>query len=255
MSQGPIYTGVWTSYDSATGSTIILTVPQDIGALLTAFLALFVSLSLGHLWSIICFVLHQARSTPQRSSGVHHQRQALLRNTTTAAATAWTSVKLAWVWRGNSHGVVGGSAALVSVAVSFVALLAAASLLSSKIQLVGSDVLLSERGCGWTNTADTPIFHAKTSFSAWLFNRAERYSVSCYSPEAANGLETGACGGFPANTIPVTTSIVPCPFGKAICAQSDAFQLDSGFIDSNHHLGVNSPPGGLTIVGKVPVGS
>lgn len=229
----------------ATGSTIILTVPQDVGALLTAFLALFVSFSFGHLWSIICFVLHQVRSAPQRPSGIYHQRQALLRNTTTAAATAWTSAKLAWVWRGNSRGVVGGSAALVSVAVSFVALLATASLLSSKIQLVNGDVLLSGQECGWINITDrskSGKYSAKESFRVWLSNRAERYSVNCYGPEAANGSETGACGGFPANTIPVTTSIVPCPFGKAICAQSDAFRLDSGFIDSNHHLGINSPP-------------
>ncbi|KLU86383.1 hypothetical protein MAPG_05397, partial [Magnaporthiopsis poae ATCC 64411] len=240
----PIYTGVWRNYYSATGSTIILTVPQDVGAMLTAFLALFVSFSFGHLWSIICFVLHQVRSTPERLSGVYHQRQALLRNTTTAAATAWTSIKLAWVWKGHSRGVVGGSAALVSVAVSFVALLAAASLLSSKIQLVDGDVLLSGQECGWINMTDGSSFDkdfAKGSFRVWLYDRAERYSANCYGPEAASGPETGACGGFPANTIPVTSSTVPCPFGKAICAQPDAFQLDSGFIDSNQHLGINSP--------------
>ncbi|EJT79354.1 hypothetical protein GGTG_04438 [Gaeumannomyces tritici R3-111a-1] len=242
---GSIYTDVWRNYNHGDGSTLILIVTPEVGAFLTALIALFVSLSLGHLWSILAFIMHQACSRPVPRSGLYHQqRQVLLRNATTAGSVAWMSIKLAWVWRGKSPGVLGGSAAMVSVALGFVALLAASSLLSSQIQLVGGDVLFSGRECGWCNSsAVLQASAAHADFQSWLFDRAEQFSNNeCYNPEAVDGLEPSACADFPTPRIPVRTSFVPCPFSRTICAQQEAMQLDTELIDSDRHLRINSPP-------------
>ncbi|KAL8296635.1 hypothetical protein RB597_005961 [Gaeumannomyces tritici] len=140
--------------------------------------------------------MHQACSRPVPRSGLYHQqRQVLLRNATTAGSVAWMSIKLAWVWRDKSPGVLGGSAAMVSVALGFVALLAASSLLSSQIQLVGGDVLFSGRECGWCNSsAVLQASAAHADSQSWLFDRAEQFSNNeCYNPEAVDGLEPSAC--------------------------------------------------------------
>ncbi|KAL8346455.1 hypothetical protein RB598_000382 [Gaeumannomyces tritici] len=153
--------------------------------------------------------MHQACSRPVPRSGLYHQqRQVLLRNATTAGSVAWMSIKLAWVWRGKSPRVLGGSAAMVSVALGFVALLAASSLLSSQIQLVGGDVLFSGRECGWCNSsAVLQASAAHADFQSWLFDRAEQFSNNeCYNPEAVDGLEPSACADFPTPRIPVRTS-------------------------------------------------
>ncbi|KAL8380873.1 hypothetical protein RB595_005255 [Gaeumannomyces hyphopodioides] len=240
---GSIYTGVWRNYNYGNGSTLILTVTPEVGAFLTAFIALFVSLSLGHLWSILAFILHQARSTPAPRSGLYHQRQVLLRNTS-VGSMAWMSIKLAWVWRGKSPGVFRGSAVMMFVAVAFAALLVASSLLSSQIQIVGGDVLFSGQECGWCNSsAILQASAAYEDFQSWLFDRAEQFSNNeCYNPGAVDGSDPSACADFPTPRIPVRTSFVPCPFSQTICAQKNALRLDTGFIDSDEHLRINSPP-------------
>ncbi|KLU88800.1 hypothetical protein MAPG_07783 [Magnaporthiopsis poae ATCC 64411] len=245
---GSVYLGVWKNYQS---DTLTLTVTQDVGSILIAALALFVSLSMGHLWSIICFFVHQVRSTPNARSGLHHQRQALLRNTTTAAATSWMLVRLAWTWRGKSRGVFRGSIALLPIAILFVALLTGSSLLSSRIQLLDSDVLLTGRECGRlpllevTNGKwDPTLAQAVAVERKWSYDRATEYGQTCYGPAIAGDREPSVCKDFPASKVPISMHVdVPCPFTDDICVQPNgAMTLDTGLVDSNTHLGINAPP-------------
>ncbi|KAL8303459.1 hypothetical protein RB597_005055 [Gaeumannomyces tritici] len=243
-----IHTGVWRRYDDGTQSTLILTVTQGTGVLLTATLALFVSLSLGQLWSIICFALHQARSTPAPRSGLHHQRQALLRSAPSPGSTAWTLVRLAWTWRGKSPGVLPASSALISAAVLFIVALAASSLLSSRLQLAGGDVLVSgacARPLPPTDDVDAQEWafsYAQGLAGRKLFERAARLVRDCYGSRAASGASPD-CGYSPVDKIPVTIDFdVPCPFAAEFCSGNSAMTMDSGLVDSNLHLGINSPP-------------
>lgn len=43
------------------GST--LTLPTELGLILTAFMALFIKLAGGYMWGIVCFILHQYRAS------------------------------------------------------------------------------------------------------------------------------------------------------------------------------------------------
>ncbi|KLU91505.1 hypothetical protein MAPG_10023 [Magnaporthiopsis poae ATCC 64411] len=248
---GSVYIGVWTNYYT---NTVTLTVTQDVGSVLTAALALFVSVAISHLWSIVCFIIHQIRSTPQPRSGIHHQRQALLRNNTTAAWTAWVLIKLAWTWRGKARGVAGGTAVLVPISVLFVAFIAGMSILSSRIQLINSDVLLTGQECGrvppltvnedgkWSPTEG----QAALTMLKWSYERATEYGQNCYGPATSpDDPEPPSCRDFPLTRVPMSIRVgVPCPFGDGVCAEpSGAITLDTGLIDSNDHLGVNSPPG------------
>ena len=55
----PIYLGVWTNWSLGgriKGSTI--TLDHHNGALLTAFLAVFIAFAGSRLWRIVCFVIH-----------------------------------------------------------------------------------------------------------------------------------------------------------------------------------------------------
>lgn len=80
----------------------------------------------------------------------------------------------------------------------------------------------------------------------WSYDRATEYGQACYGPTTlAEGPEPAACRDFPLTRVPMSIRVgVPCPFGDGICAEPNgAMTLDTGLIDSNDHLGVNSPPG------------
>lgn len=76
-----VYTGPWInwSHGLVLGSTITLN--QQDGALLTAFLGIFVTTAGAACWKLMSFALHQHRSLSVSQDGIHHQQQVILRNT------------------------------------------------------------------------------------------------------------------------------------------------------------------------------
>lgn len=82
------------------GATVTLT-NRD-GALLTAFLALFVTFVGRSFWRIFCFVAHRTLSTSAAQDGLYHQTQAVLRNADESIAGLKYFVLLAWNWRKKS---------------------------------------------------------------------------------------------------------------------------------------------------------
>lgn len=240
--------------DSDNDFNLILTVPQSQGSLLVAFLALFVSLAMTHLWSILCFLVHQFRSTASPRPIIYHQQQALLSNGPTAAAAAWSLIKLAWTWRGKADNVMRNSISLILTALTYLAVLAAASLLSSKVHLDGDEVLATANTCGWTgisltqtqdatgyDTEDLIDTRSVASFwGRWTAFRSQEYVENCYA--STGPVNTGMCQVYATATMPTTTNTsAECPFAAEICAQSSALEIDTGYIDSNLHFGINSP--------------
>jgi hypothetical protein len=207
----------------------VLTIPQSQGALLIAFLALFVSLAMTHLWSILCFLAHQFRSTPSPRPIIYYEQQAFLNNNPTAASTVWTLLKLAWTWRGKAENVTRNSANLILTATSYLALLAAASLLSSKVHIDGDEVLAVDSTCGWTGitlnqnqdassyNATEPIdIRSVASFWArWTAFRSQEYLQNCY--ESTGPVNTGMCQVYTtASLSSVTNTSAQCPFAADI---------------------------------------
>lgn len=78
--QFKVHLGVWTDWSRGRvlGSTLTLTRTQ--ANLLIAFTASFVVFVGSRFWRIACLVLHQSYSSAQPRDALHHQRQAVLRN-------------------------------------------------------------------------------------------------------------------------------------------------------------------------------
>lgn len=94
-----VHLGLWTnwSYGSVRGSTLTLT--RDHGALLTAFIAMFVGYAGTRAWRIICWFVHLSASNDLPQHATYHQRQAILRNSSSADAAFWDFVFVSWAWR------------------------------------------------------------------------------------------------------------------------------------------------------------
>lgn len=98
-----VYTGFWINWSSGLMRGATLTVANSTGGVITAFLALFVTVVGTSLWRLLCFVLHtklSARQIPR--DGFYHQQQVILRNASTAMDGLKSFAQLAWKWRDRS---------------------------------------------------------------------------------------------------------------------------------------------------------
>lgn len=94
---GHIYHGPWINFDKGgviRGAT--LTLSDRDGGLLTSFIATFVTLTGAQLWKVICFAIHQLRSTTQPRDALFHQQQAVWRNTNGPGGIAWVFLTQSW---------------------------------------------------------------------------------------------------------------------------------------------------------------
>lgn len=100
-----VYMGFWinNAYGEWRGAT--LTLDRRRGAFLIAFLALFVSTTGRSFWEITRYILHTTFSAEASSDGLHHQRQAILRNSVLPLDALFNIVWAACVWRKRTTNV------------------------------------------------------------------------------------------------------------------------------------------------------
>ncbi|KAF2261851.1 hypothetical protein CC78DRAFT_619046 [Lojkania enalia] len=231
-----VYTGIWKNWnDEKQVSGLTLTMSPSHGPLLIAFLALFVSVASSHLWHILCFTLHQSISTSSLRDGLHHQIQALLRN--------------------NSSIYLG------IPAIAHVTLMTIASIFSARILSSGDEVLVRGSSCGWMDQINEGLsdmnqteLQDKTAgifnMGRWTAMKALDYAQTCYG--SINFTQSSACKFYATTAINITAnSNVPCPFGEKLCGLYHGIKVDTGLVDSNLHLGINSKPSGRIQVRKV----
>lgn len=264
MASLPIYTGFWRNWGASDGSGSLfdytLTVPRSQGTLIVAFLALFLSASVAHIWPIFCFVIHQSRATSSPRLGLYHQQQAVLSNTLSPSAAAVGFAKLAWTWRrARVKGTTWSSALLVLAATLALMFLAAAGLATSRVQLESDEVLTVSDTCGWPGGPtysyqyDQPKELQKgyqiayAAWARWAATSSLEYVRSCYRQLA----EPGKCGTFTKPHLILQNRTVGCPFAEEICGLPEAFQVDTGYIDSNEDLGINSNEAGRLKIRKI----
>jgi small-conductance mechanosensitive channel len=94
-----IYTGFWINRATKSSYEVTLTLNRQMGGLVIAFLALFIGALARSLWKIVRFTLHVNFATPNSKDGLHHQRQAILRNTALALDTALSLFRANMAWR------------------------------------------------------------------------------------------------------------------------------------------------------------
>jgi uncharacterized membrane protein YccF (DUF307 family) len=89
MNSSHIHTGPWIYYSRGTvfGATIALTIRYS-GFLLAAITVL-VGFAGAAVWGIAKYTLHQIQSSRDAKDVIHHQQQAILKNSGTAGNSAW----------------------------------------------------------------------------------------------------------------------------------------------------------------------
>ncbi|KAF2184882.1 hypothetical protein K469DRAFT_633197 [Zopfia rhizophila CBS 207.26] len=243
-----VHCGVWINWNKGRyfGSTV--TLPQESGFILIAFLALFVRFAGSHLWGVVCFTIHQIRATSSDQDDFYHQTQVLLRNASSESSVLWNMTMLWWSRkRGN---IFLRCLPVVLVSALHVTALGAAGLLSSRFITVGDVAVAKGSICGWmaeistnadltNDTIGTDTANALLVAGRWTYKKSLTYSHTCYREhlETRNSL----CQLYTQPRIESSVNMSStCPFTKEIC-DSSAISIDTGFIDSDIHLGINSP--------------
>jgi hypothetical protein len=253
MSLIPIYTGFWHDYsrDGSLAWTLTLTVRWS-GVLLAA-LSTFVGLVGTCFWSLLAFAIHQWRAKSGDEDTVYFQQQVIYRNPGSAPGALIDLFKVCWAWSPRRSGRTRPNRLrrryfLFSTPPFLVFIgFTAASVFVGEVtrpSYQSNDVEIKPTNCG------TVLFDLKTiggfrddllkSVNDTLAARA--YARNCYGPNTA----LGACSLYPTQSLPYSVSETPCPFGKdptgkELCSANSALQVDTGLLDINKYLGINTP--------------
>jgi hypothetical protein len=108
----------------------------------------------------------------------------------------------------------------------------------------GSEVLLTSSQCGTLSMDLHQDLNAILNFwepyatKKWL--RSANYAQECYGEDSSGLME---CGTFVQQKIPFKViSNASCPFAPGMCRTNDSnLILDTGYLDSNDHFGLNAP--------------
>ncbi|KAI3326299.1 hypothetical protein HD806DRAFT_552583 [Xylariaceae sp. AK1471] len=239
----PVYIGLWTnwSYGKFIGST--LTLGRDNANLLIGAITFFITIVAVHIWKIICFSLHAYYSDPSPRDGLYHQRQAIIRNSSSAAGALLTLINLIWTWRKVTKSWLRLLPILVLTALTAIAL-AIASIFASRVA-TGSEVLLAGSGCGMvvpdlSDTSLTEVFTDYTPYLADSLNQAATYASQCYEGSSSSSM---GCGVFvkPRLKAETTDENAPCPFSSMCKTEDSNLLIDTGLLNSHYDFGINAP--------------
>lgn len=241
--QYPVFIGVWTNWDRGNIMGSTLTLPRRDADMLIAFTAFFVALVSSRVWRLASQIYHRCYSTNELRDALHHQRQAILRNSVSALSDFFQFALLSWTWRGPvSRGIRRTLPVVISAALC-AAGFATASVLSSWISTAFNDeVLISGEGCGIL--LGTGSIQSETLIAPYLartVSNAENYAQQCYSTESTHMFD---CTSFVKDRLPGSINQdAPCPFDTKICrTASSNLRLDTGLLDSGKHFGLNMAP-------------
>ncbi|CAN8104865.1 unnamed protein product [Discula destructiva] len=246
--QYQIHLGLWTDWTRGRILGQTLTLSRNNANLLIAFTASFVVFVGSRLWSIACLFLHRSYSTPEQRDAFHRQRQVVLRNSTSSDAGLLSLVQMYWAWRTRSavRPLLRIAPALIISIICTVGFTVAGGF-SSQIQLggdtSGSDVLLEGSNCG--TIGDIESIAQQTAYvsvtSKWVAESLN-YVQQCYS---ANSSGIADCNYYVTQRLPgYINNTAGCPFpDSSMCKDAESnILLDTGFLNSHDHLGVNAPP-------------
>ena len=248
------YTGIWInwSHGAIRGST--LTLNERNGGLLTAFLAIFVTAVGSATWKIMRYSLHQFRARQEYQDGLHHQQQAIFRNSDSPVGASWQLIQLTWYWRSNATRYLMRTLPLAGLALLNLLLFSAAAVLSSHgTKAPGNETLLMSPHCGWMKATDSTAAEDLAAYNTMDTNdtlTAATYERACYDT-AESSLQ---CGQLIQRQLHWTSfQNASCPFSREMCLPGDmtAYKMDTGLIDSHEGLGINAPKIGRVQYRKV----
>ncbi|KAI0448353.1 hypothetical protein F5B21DRAFT_497767 [Xylaria acuta] len=250
--QYPVYVGVWTNWSRGQVMGSTLTLRRRDADLLIAFTAFFIAFITTRAWRILCFMFHRFYSTPDPRDAIYHQRQTILRNSSSPESGIQMLLWLLWANRRSKGWFRSLPAAIV--AIMCVSIFTIAGGFSSQISTaVGNEVLIKGANCGYIPPgaySGNPFYFLQLSDAATKLNSAANYAQQCYSSENTGLLD---CGRFTikrvANKIDTQAR---CPFKNRLCRNESAnLRIDSGYIDSHDSFGMNAPPAERILFRKV----
>lgn len=236
-----------------------LTLPRQWGVILIAFMALFIRFAGSHLWNIVCFVIHQIRATPDDHCDTHRQIQVILRSETSESRVLKDMIKIGWNRRHVPPATLCTYIPLLCITGLHMLAISAAGLFSSRVITTNNEALVRSPLCGWLTEVsrfnllsdDSELDTAKILLvmGRYSYQQSLIYARACYGQEY-NGYSS-ICSSFVQPQIHTTVnSSAPCPFAPVAC-DGPAISVDTGFIDSDRHLGVNTHKNDRISVKKV----
>ncbi|KAM7193957.1 hypothetical protein V8F33_007463 [Rhypophila sp. PSN 637] len=249
-SQYPVYMGSWVNWSRGRVFGATLTMTRHSGNLLIAFTALFVAFVSSRFWRIACFTLHRRFSSSEARDALHHQRQAILRNSWSPEVSVWTLGKLLLAWRRSSaKRPFARILPVLAGALICVCAFALAGGFSSQISTsIGDEVLIASSNCGIVLLQQNNVTHngllARLRSDSEFASNAANYAQQCYSLlDRSNSSTMFDCNTFAVGRLPaIIDNDAPCPFNETICRSKSNVRFDTGYLDSNEHLGINAPP-------------
>lgn len=237
---GAVYLGLWTNWSRGSVFGPTLTTSALYGNLLIAFTAVYIGFVASRFWRVICLVLHRCYSSAGPRDAIYHQRQVLLRNSSSPESGLFVSLKMLWAYRHKGAILPVHLLPLILLSVACLAGFTIAGGFSSSISTaVGNEVLISGDNCGpIVVNITTETIATSLRYNAEKLSDAANYAQQCYNTPG-----TAACNKFVTERLPtVMNNSSSCPFQDRICQNQEAtLRLDTGYIDSNNDLGLNTP--------------
>lgn len=241
-----VYTGGWINWSRGIvlGSTVTLS--ERDGDLLIAFLSMFVAAAGAACWKIVSFAIHQHRSLREPQDGIHHQQQAIFRNTGSPSRASFELAQLAWSWRKHAIRPFVRTLPLMALALFIFSVFGVAGIFSSEVaKAAGNETLIRSPDCGYLNFNETTLGspQALAALNSVEVNdtlAATTYSRACYG-NSQNPLQ---CMQYPQSQLHwKINQNATCPFPNDLCfyGGSSAYEMDTGLIDSHQALGINAP--------------
>ena len=238
-----VYLGVWTNWSHGKIRGATLTMSRRNGGLLTAFLALLVGVAGTSFWRIGCFFVHRCYSSKVAADALYHQRQAILRNSYNSQSGLVTLLQICWAWRRITIASFWRFCPAIVFAIITFTGFTIASIFSSAIATsMGQEVLLQSSNCGaWNEPDDAEQWMSWYPYMTKSVASSLAYAQRCYRKD----VDPRDCALFIQSRLQWETDHnATCPFpDKGICLNDYGnLRLDSGYIHSDHHLGINSSP-------------
>ncbi|KAK0620493.1 hypothetical protein B0T14DRAFT_567235 [Immersiella caudata] len=244
-----VYIGTWLNHSS---NVLTLTLRDKEAAILAAALVIFVGFVANHAWNILKFVLHQLRTTRVAKNELHQQQQIVLRNSANHVHAFLLMTRLAFGWGITKRRVSKMAAFKGSIFLMALTLVGSLGWAAVQVSLAvvwtaaGDQFLVIPNRCGWIpryGNVSTPEAQTYYDFIKGGLDMANTYQLQCYRHRNESGADNKRCGSFPVPHLDWVGTDTDCPFGnKDLCVATNStpFRMDSGYINSQTHLGVNT---------------
>ena len=242
-----VYTGVWYNHEA---DKLVLTLDPTAAGFLSAAIVTFVSVVATATWPLLRYVLYALRCNLVEPKDVfHHQRQILLRNSANPGGASWQLLMMMLGWNRYRLRAMQRSIVYFTVCLSVFVLWIVCGLYAPYIYTrTESEVLLKASPyCGSVTPVDVGMIENRHFFNKIMedefntVNAADTYVQRCYERNDT----TNSCLTYPSQTLPFDLADEQvCPFGPdgsaCVTENSTVVTLDTGYLDSNRHFGINA---------------